>query len=97
MKARKNDSPVVTFTISHNYTSLKPSLAKCLLVGAAFKATDHFLLDKLLGSPRAFPQLNAKQCLTPCLVLGLLETQTSLQGDPDTDQKFPTSHFPDLV
>lgn len=64
MKAgKKNDSPVVIFTINCSFTCLNSALAKYLLA-AAFKLTDHvphFLPDRLWGSPRAIQQPNTKQ------------------------------------
>lgn len=65
METGENDSPAAILAIDHNYTCLNSSLPKCLL-GAASRATDHipcFTQHELLGSPRAFQQLSAIQCL----------------------------------
>lgn len=80
MKAgKKNDSPVVIFTINCSSTCLNSALAKYLLA-SAFKPTDHaphFLPDRLWGSPRTIQLPSTKQYIWPqgCLQ-GLLEAQT---------------------
>lgn len=78
MKVGKNYSPVTILTIDHKYICLNSALAKYLL-GTAFKVTGHFphfLLDRLLGSSRAFQQLSTKQHLTPACFQDSLASQT---------------------